>query len=68
MGISGVSRCHVEPAQETALLLSSSSPFACLKGEAWVVLGSLATHLQHTHNARVIYRTHSFVIHGVTTV
>ncbi len=43
MGISGVSRCHVEPAQETALLLSSSSPFACLKGEAWVVLGSLAT-------------------------
>jgi hypothetical protein len=47
---------------------SPLSPFACLSGEALVVLGSLATHLQHTHNARVIYRTHSFVIHGVTTV
>jgi hypothetical protein len=45
------------------------SRFACLNGEALVVLGSLfATHLQHTHNARVIYRTHSLVIHGVPTV
>ena len=41
---------------------------ASVNGEALVVLGSLATHLQHTHNARVIYRTHSLVIHGVPTV